>query len=156
MRWPLAFLACFGFCTAGVGAPLAGAPPLSDQELITALIEALGDPSFEVRDNIAFALGNLGEAVAPKLLDALNDPMPERRQGAAMAIGRIRPGYRPAVPALMRALKDKDDGVRRQASYALSRIVSREILTSVSPGQPPAKVPPIDPTPGPAPARGSQ
>lgn len=123
----------------------AAEPP--DRELIAALVEALDDPDGEVRQNVAIALANLGDQVIPALLEALQHAKPERRMGAAQALGQLRPVARSAVPNLMQALKDKDEGVRRQVSYTLSRIVRRE-PASVSPvSDRPLQVPPPDPTP---------
>lgn len=122
----------------------AAEPQPSKEALIPALIENLDDMDDLVRQNIAVALANLGEAAVPSLIDALSHPKAERRKGAAMALSQVRPAATSAIPALLNTMKDKDDLVRRQASYALSRIVGRD--TIVTPAERP-KVPPLDPPP---------
>ena len=129
-------------------------PPVKNQELLSVLIAALDDPDVEVRQNLALAIANLGDPAIPGLLEALSHSKPERRMGAAMALGQVRPTAKNAVPALVRALSDKDEGVRRQVSYALSRIVGRDSLQVPLTDVKPPVVPPPDPTPAPATARG--
>jgi hypothetical protein len=68
--------------------------------------------------------------------------------GAAAAIGLIRPAAKSATPALLRAMKDPDEGVRRNASYALSRITGPKLIVASSAGDRFPDVPPPDPTPG--------
>ncbi len=122
------------------------APSVDERELIAALIESLDDPDGEVRQNIAVAIANLGEAAVPALIEALGDEKAERRAGAAAALGQIRPAAQSAIPALLKAVKDKDEIVRRHASYALSRIVGRESMPAAKVSRP--NVPPLDPVPG--------
>ena len=151
MRCSLLLIACFGF-----GGSTANAEsPLKDDELIAALIENLDDPDVEVRQNIAAALANLGDSAVPALIDALNHAKRERRVGAALALGIVRPAAKTAIPGLLKALKDADDGVRRQASYALSRIVGQDFTAPPKSRQLP-NVPPLDPPPGPATTGGSR
>jgi hypothetical protein len=121
--------------------------PVKNDELIAALIEALGDPNGEVRLNVATALANLGDAAVPSLIESLGSASPLRRAGAATSLSRVYPPAQAAVPALLKAMKDKDDLVRREVSYALSRIVG---FGPGSPPPPPARrLPPLDPPPGP-------
>jgi hypothetical protein len=98
-------------------------PERTQREIIAALIEALDDEDIEVRINLANALARIGEKTTQPLIDALKHPNKERRAGAAYALAQLRPAPQDAVPALLAALKDKEEIVRRQASYALSRIV---------------------------------
>jgi HEAT repeat protein len=121
-------------------------PPANDAKLIDALIEALDDPDGEVRLNVATALANIGETAVPNLIDALAFEKKERRIGAALALGRIGPPARAAIPKLLHTLKDADDVVRRESSYALSRIVIRE-AAPVTPVEPWPHLPPLDPPP---------
>jgi HEAT repeat protein len=51
-----------------------------------------------------------------------HDPFLNARQAAARVLGFIGPDARLAAPALLRATKDKDSGVRRCAFFALGRI----------------------------------
>jgi len=118
-------------------------PVVTQADLIKALVQSLDDPDGEVRQNIAIALANLGDTVVPALLTALEDPSVERRSGAAMALGQIRPAATTAIPSLIRAMKDKDEMVRRQASYSLSRMVQKGgiIVLAVPPAPPPDPFP---------------
>jgi HEAT repeat protein len=54
---------------------------------------------------------------------ALKGDNPERRAGAAYTLGLIGPPAKAALPALLNALKDETIDVRRQASYAVSRLI---------------------------------
>ena len=122
------------------------APSFEERELIAVLIETLDDPDGEVRQNIAVAISRMGDLAVPALIEALGDEKPQRRAGAAVALGQIRPEARSAIPALLKAVKDKDEVVRRQASYALSRIVGRDSVPVIKESKP--VVPPLDPVPG--------
>lgn len=125
---------------------LAQAEPARGEQLIATLVESLGDPDAEVRVNVATALANLGEVAVPALVETLAHPRAERRVGAALALGRMGPEAKAAIPALLKALKDKEDVVRREASYALSRIVTPD--AAPPPVGPRPAVPPPDPPPG--------
>ena len=127
-----------------VPSPFRSEPPPKDDEVITALIESLGDADGEVRQNIAVALANLGQRGVPRLIEALGDDTMERRAGAAQALGQIRPVPKAAVPALLKTLKDENELVRRHVSYALSRIVGRDAAAALSM---PVPLPPLDPVP---------
>ncbi|MCE9532016.1 MAG: HEAT repeat domain-containing protein [Planctomycetes bacterium] len=141
MRWIISLAALIG-----IGFPVEAAEKKVDP-LVAALIETLDDPDTEVRQNIAIAIANLGDSVVPALIDALADAKAERRMGAAIALGQVRPPARNAVPALVNAMKDKDESVRRHVSYALSRVVGRESSVSDRPVSPTVPVPPPDPVP---------
>lgn len=119
----------------------------NEEELIAALVAALDDQDYEVRKNIASALGNLGEVAVPRLINALGHAKKERRMGAAMALGQVRPQASAAIPALLKLLKDADEGVRRDASYALSRIVVRSSSSVTPVNNYQLKAPKLDPVP---------
>lgn len=109
-----------------VAAPPAAPPdahPGVDDALVRRLVAALKDPDPEVRGNLAVALAKIGTAYVEPLIAALKDPVPERRAGAAYALGLIGPAARAALPALLDALDDKEAEVRRQASYAIARLI---------------------------------
>jgi len=159
MRWAmLAVLSCFllpGACSAPAeeaGVPANAAKgssveaPIKEKEIIDALIEGLDDADSEVRQNVANALANLGERAVPQLITALSHAKMERRAGAAHALALVRPAPHQAVPALLKALKDDHELVRRQVSYALSRIVGRDRSSETNELRP--DVPPPDPPPG--------
>jgi len=81
--------------------------------------------SYIVRADAAFDLGFIGdETVIDDLIPLLNNTSETIRRSAAGALGRIskRTGDAQAVPHLMRALSDKDSGVRLSAIRALTTI----------------------------------
>jgi HEAT repeat protein len=101
-----------------------------DDAIVRRLIGSLKDPDPEVRQNLALALAKIGPPSVEPLVVALTDPLPERRSAAAYALALIGPPARSALPALLTALDDKDVDVRRQASYAVSRLVPAGRTTS--------------------------
>ncbi len=107
------------------GRSLAVTPITGDA--IPALAAALEDPSVDVREKAAQALGLFGEAgldVVPELIRALNGRDGRVRVDAASALGRIGPRAEKAIPALEQALKDDDADVRQEAKKALTRVRS--------------------------------
>ena len=94
-----------------------------DETVILRLIEALKDSDTDVRQNLAAALATIGTPTVEPLIAALKDKITERRAGAAYTLGMIGRPARAALPVLLDLLKDDDVGVRRQASYAIIRIV---------------------------------
>ena len=116
-----------GFVVFLLAAP-AGAAPVpsqseSDDALVARLIAALSDPDVDVRLNLAYALAKIGPPSVEPLIAALKDPNPECRAGAAYTLGLIGPAARAALPALLDTLADADVEVRRQASYAIGRMI---------------------------------
>lgn len=99
------------------------APRDSDEVVVRKLIDALNDPDPEVRQNIALSLAKFGSAAVDPLTAALKDSSAERRSGAAYALALIGPPAKAALPALLDALGDKETDVRRQVSYAISRMI---------------------------------
>jgi HEAT repeat protein len=105
---------------------------------VAALAAALHDDEPRVRFNAALALFKIGPdggaaAAVGDLSEALDDDVPLVRMDAAMALCRIGPGARAAVPALIQALRRRDNRVlapgmpfgytiREQAALALGRI----------------------------------
>jgi vesicle coat complex subunit len=143
MRWAFALTALMGLAWPMPASPLPE-PPHKDQELVANLVEMLDDGDPEVRQNIATSLANLGDTAVPALIEALNHSQPERRMGAARALGLVRPAARSAIPALTRTMKDKNLQVRREVSYALSRIVGVDPQSVATPARLP-NVPPPEP-----------
>ncbi len=86
----------------------------------------------QLRMRAAINLGAAGSAAAvPALAKALqDDPEPQVRASAAAALGRIKAGE--SVATLMRALRDPDWRVRRQAAAALADIGAPAIPSLVS------------------------
>ena len=97
--------------------------PGVDETIVRRLIDGLKDPDPEVRQNLGAALAKVGTPAVEPLIAALKDSLSERRSGAAYALALIGPTARAALPALLDTLEDKDVEVRRQASYAISRLI---------------------------------
>jgi HEAT repeat protein len=128
-------LAILGVSAAAAGGLAADPVPTVPQDkLIDRLIDGLKDPDPDVRQHLAVALAKIGPAGVEPLIAALGDTSAEKRAGAAYALGQIGPPARGALPKLLDALDDKDLDVRRQASYAISRLVP---TGTVKPTQPP-------------------
>jgi HEAT repeat protein len=96
------------------------------RSVVTALIQALKDKNEDVRRGATWALGEIGpkaEEAAPALIQsALKDKNPSVRYNAAEALGKIGQGAEKAVPVFIKALKDKNVGVREAAQAALFKI----------------------------------
>lgn len=98
----------------------------SAESAVPRLVKALNDSDASVADAAAFALGEIGpradRAVGP-LLDALADPSKDARvrRSAACALAGIR-SPKDATTGLIKALDDKDAGVRQNAAWALGRL----------------------------------
>jgi hypothetical protein len=107
-------------------------PPLPNpvgDDVLTRLVDGLDDRDFEVRQNLAAALARLGPRAVPPLRDALKGGTAYSRAGAAYALGLLGDAARPALGDLLDLLKDADTDVRRQASFALSRVVPAARVT---------------------------
>ena len=93
------------------------------EDVIPALIKALGDEDSGVRRSAASALGKIGPVtneVIPALIKALGDEEWHGRSSAASALGNIG---KAAVPALIKALGDEERYVvRESAAFALGKI----------------------------------
>jgi HEAT repeat protein len=124
------------FAVVGVwtlAASVPAAEPVANDVLVKRLIAALQDPDPDVRQNLASALAKIGPAAVEALTAALADDLPERRAGAAYALGHIGSPARSALPKLLDALDDKELDVRRQASYAVSRLVPSTTAKQATP-----------------------
>ena len=73
-----------------------------------------------VRRRIKKTQANIDRYLAK--LDAVDEEEPEIREGAALALVMMGAAAKAAVPALEKALKDSDAGVRRAARVALKSI----------------------------------
>lgn len=81
---------------------------------VKSLIEALGDKDWTVQQVAAEALGDIGDPMAIEpLIEAWGA---ETGVWAAPALAKIG---EPALPALIKALKDRDENVRLQAAFGL-------------------------------------
>jgi HEAT repeat protein/beta-lactamase regulating signal transducer with metallopeptidase domain len=85
------------------------------------VVKALSDSDAEVRQQAAFALGQLrSEASVNALIGALEDKEAEVRQQAVFALGQIRSPS--SARALAAALGDASAEVRQQAAFALGQL----------------------------------
>lgn len=89
----------------------------SDPDTINELIATLGDHDGMVRQRARNSLGVIGQPAVPALIEALTDPNGHRRWEATKTLGAI--GDPAAAPALVRALEDRDFGVRWLAAEGL-------------------------------------
>lgn len=128
MRPVLAIIGVFG-----LSALVSAADPVPQDALVRRLIDGLKDTDPDVRQNLAAALAKIGPTAVEPLTAALGDALAERRAGAAYALGQIGTPARSALPKLLDALDDKDLDVRRQASYAISRLVPSGTAKPVAP-----------------------
>jgi HEAT repeat protein len=122
--------------------------PVPTPDLVAALIDVLKDADPEVRINAGNALAAIGSPAVNSLINALNHRNREARSAAAYALGQMGAEAAPAATALVRALKDVDTDVRRQAAQALSRIILAQRIPPalIPPANPPATPPPVFPT----------
>jgi HEAT repeat protein len=109
--------------------------------VIAALASHLTDGHIEVRDQSAWALGEIEDrgAVEP-LLNALHDPEARVRARAAWALGEIEDAA--AVSGLVATLNDPDAAVREKSVWALGEIESATAVEGLLPllSDPDAKV----------------
>lgn len=93
---------------------------IGDLSCTPVLRAGLTDPDRFVRGRAVSALARLGALSLPVVIEALEDPDARIRQGAAEALGQV--GDPAATQALVRALGDPAEPVRRAAAIALLRI----------------------------------
>jgi len=95
------------------------------------LIEAVGDPSAEVRAKAAGALGRLAsEEGAEALTQALDDRIYFVRLQAARALGQV--GERAAVPRLLRQAREDRFEAARAAAQAVARVDPEALLDAAA------------------------
>jgi HEAT repeat protein len=96
-------------------------------ELAACLVEALQDDDTTVVQNICNALVALGPKAVPCLIKGLTHKDKNIRSRAADALGKMGTvkEVQAALPALLKALKDKEVEVRRSASWAINQIIGR-------------------------------
>jgi HEAT repeat protein len=93
---------------------------IGDPQAVPALIDALKDEDWRVREAAVEALRKIGPPALPALIEMLKDKREWVRQATVQALGEI--GDSRATSALIRALGDKDEGVRQAAAEALSKL----------------------------------
>jgi HEAT repeat protein len=95
---------------------------------VPALVQALGDPHWQICDSAMHALIRIGPPAAAPLIQALAGPDSKIRGRSAYVLGRIRPAEPASVQALAQALsdanvlRDPDIDRRREAAAALGRL----------------------------------
>jgi HEAT repeat protein len=72
--------------------------------------------------NLSHIPANQAKDAVPALVEALEDPSAEVRRYAALTLISFGPAADAAIPALARATEDDDPGVRQLAAKALQRI----------------------------------
>jgi HEAT repeat protein len=82
--------------------------------------KVMQDASPEALNDMLDALASLGEKAVPRLIKALETE--EVRAKAAAILGRIGPPAKAAVPALIKALSDKNPETRNEVLFALGAI----------------------------------
>ncbi len=97
-------------------------PGPGTEERVRALAAMLDDPSKEVRNTAAWALGRLGTASVATLVYVLTDQRASVRAAAVYALGEVGPGAVDARRAVRAALDDPDQSVRDMATWAVGRI----------------------------------
>jgi len=102
---------------------------IGDRQALPALLEALEDKEWWVREAAEGALRKIGPPALPAPLEALKDKDWQVRWAAAEALGRI--GDLQALPALLEALKDKDWQVRWAAAWALGEIADPQAIPAL-------------------------
>lgn len=101
-----------------------------DRETASQLAPLLGDPSREVADRAAAAMGSAGIPLAlPRLRDALWRDEPTSRARAALALARL--GDRTAAPELIDLLYTADEWTRRSALDALATLNTDETVEDI-------------------------
>ena len=125
---------------------------MGDERCVEPLAAALRDGDWQVREVAIEGIGQIGSPAVDVLLKLLRDW--DVRKSAIMALGKIRDEWvleplmqqlrndefmedatdalvnlgEPALPGLIKALKDKEELVRKQAVIALGRIKSPEAI----------------------------
>ncbi len=90
------------------------------------------DESPLVRDNAAFALGELGDKRAvPFLIKALKDPDEWVRKSATKALGILK--SKEAFDAIAECLNDSSPSVRRTAARSLAQLGDRRAIKLIEP-----------------------
>ena len=91
------------------------------RDAIPALTLALKDDDATVRTNAVTALGPLGTAARPALKNLVS-ALQDRKSHETIAALLVKIGAEPAVPELIKALRDTDASVRLGAALALQKL----------------------------------
>ncbi len=94
------------------------------------LLEKLQDAPIDLKGQIVFLLGRIGDKEAtPTLTEILKDENSYVRRNAAEALGRIKDEV--AISALSTALFDDDGGVRERSAWALGELKDSRTVESL-------------------------
>ena len=102
------------------------------QNIVPALIDALGDIDEAVAQHATCALSRIGTPAVPALIRGLKDENQEVRFYAAIALADFNQPAVEAVDALIDALCDETCGVRWVAVEALQSIGTPEALQAIN------------------------
>ena len=93
---------------------------------LDALIAALADEDWLIREHSAEAIGELGDMAAakgiPTLRPLLSDPVARVRRDTVRSLGHFGESAGEAVPEIKKLLEDEDENVRKAATTALKAI----------------------------------
>jgi HEAT repeat protein len=103
---------------------------IADPAAVPALLETLNDVDAYVRSRAALALAAIGEPAETALITSLSTGNERVRWGATLALGRI--GGEVATSALIDALHDPDEDIRRQTANALEDMGEAAIPTLIA------------------------
>jgi HEAT repeat protein len=113
---------CLVLMTNPVPPPAVALPPV-DNATIRRLVDGLRDGDPDVRQNLAAALARVGPAAIDPLAASLKDANADKRAGAAYALALHGDSAKAVIPTLLDLIMDENIDVRRQASFAISRII---------------------------------
>lgn len=106
-------------------------PPDGADEVLPALLAALRDPAWTVREEAATTLAKLQPSAALEaLLAAMDDDFWQVRLRTVRALGRLRDAR--ALPALQRALGHPAGNLRRESAIALGELGDRRALPALA------------------------
>ncbi len=92
----------------------------SEPATVPALVQTLADEEAQTAEFAAAALARMGQpAAVAALTEALGSRQSQRRELAAEALGKIGKPAEPAIPSLIKLLKDPDGRVCNEAAKAL-------------------------------------
>ena len=92
------------------------------RDAVPALGQVLCGSDHQARAEASAALARIGEPALSVLLEALANPSAEVRRAGVGALAQLGPEAQGAVPAVARLLLDSDESVRAAAAYALQAI----------------------------------
>lgn len=102
------------------------------EEIISILVEMLGESSGNLGSASAHTLGKIGPIAAPSVIKVFKSENVRARSWATYAIKFMHPPVKEAVPSLILLLEDEDQRVRYGARSALERIGTPEAMEALS------------------------